>query len=159
MQSIQPECLEITVLGRTRYVSIIRVITFTIAKIRGFSEDKANDFVMAVGEACVNSIRHGYESKIGEIVLRYLVYPDRLCIVVKDMGKGFDPKFARQYMKRRDAERPERMGMGLTLIAKVMDEVEYDSKPFSGTLVRMTKYRADRQTDGDQKGTRLDDPT
>lgn len=159
MPSIQPECLEVTIPGQAQYVSIIRAITSTIAQIRGFSADQANDFVIAVGEACVNSIRHGYESKIGEIILRYLMYSDRLCIVVKDMGKGFDPRFARQYMKRRDAERPERMGMGLTLIAKVMDEVEYDSKPFSGTLVRMTKYRADRQTDGDQKGTRLDDPT
>ncbi len=70
-------------------------------------------------------------------------YPEKLTIIVRDMGVGFDPVFVQQYIKRSDAERPESVKAGLSIITQLMDEVEIDSDIGRGTQVRMTKRLLD----------------
>lgn len=140
----EPEIVDLDLAAKEEYVVVARVLTSLIAKRIGFDKDKQEDMGIAVGEACINVIQHAYKSNHNfnpRLQLRYLRYHQRLVIVVKDFGQGFDPYFVQQYIKRADIEKPERIGLGIFLIKTLMDEVEYDSNPAMGTQVRMTKYK------------------
>ncbi len=131
------------------YLVIARLITSLVCKRMGFSEEKAEDTTIAVAEACINSIKHAYRNNqkyVKRVNIRYLLYQEestqqKLAIVVKDFGKGFDPYFVQLYIERADVERPETVGLGIFLIKTLMDEVEYDSSPARGTQLRMIKYK------------------
>lgn len=73
--------------------------------------------------------------------VRFLIYPKKLVVIIKDFGRGFDLQFVQHYIKRADVGVPEKVGLGIFLIKTLMDEVEYDSSIDKGTQVRMTKYR------------------
>lgn len=128
-----------------RYVSIARAMAATLAKMSGFGTEKINEIISAVGEACINAVQHAYrENGVGyytgaDIDIRFITYPTELVIVVRDMGVGFNPVFVENYITRSDAERPDKVRMGLFIITQMMDAVEIDSGISRGTQVRMTK--------------------
>ncbi len=128
-----------------RYVSVARVMAATLAKMSGFETEKINEIISAVGEACINAVQHAYRKNgVGyytgaDIDIRFIEYPTELVIVVRDMGVGFDPVFVENYITRSDAERPDKVKMGLFIVAQMMDAVEIDSGIGRGTQVRMIK--------------------
>ncbi len=129
-----------------KYVSIARTMAAAMAKTSGFGTEKTNEIISAVGEACINVVRHAYKkNSVGyytgtDIDIRFIVNPKELAIIVRDMGVGFDPVFVQKYITRSDAERPDRVNMGLFIMIQMMDSVEIDSGIGRGTQVRMTKH-------------------
>ncbi len=129
----------------SRYVSVARAMAATLAKMSGFETEKINEIISAVGEACINAVQHAYRKNgVGyytgaDIDIRFMAYPTELTIVVRDMGLGFDPVFVENYITRSDAERPDKVKMGLFIVTQMMDAVEIDSCIGRGTQVRMTK--------------------
>ncbi len=55
--------------------------------LRGVGEDDREDAVLAISEACSNSIEHGYERAEGAIELTIEHAADALQIVVRDRGR------------------------------------------------------------------------
>jgi len=140
----EAEVISLDLPASTEYLVITRLVTALVCRRMGFSEEKEEDTKIALAEAYINVVRHAYRNNhkyINRTNIRYLLYPEKLVIVLKDFGRGFDPYFVQQYVRRMDAERPERVGLGIFLIKALMDEVEYDSSPAGGTQVRTTKYR------------------
>jgi serine/threonine-protein kinase RsbW len=111
--------------------------TEKIAVQTGFDENAVDEIRVAVVEACINAIHHS-GSPDRRVYLTFVVQADRLLIIVRDFGKGFDPTSAdppRIRKKLKDLQR----GWGLILIRRFMDQVEFvDQTP--GTELRMTKY-------------------
>jgi len=143
-QAKEAEVINIDIPARVEYLAIARLVTSLVCRREGVSTEKEEDITIAVAEACINSIKHAYQNNhkpIRRTNIRYLLYQEKLAIVVKDFGKGFDPCFVQLYVRRDDVERPERVGLGIFLIKTLMDEVEYDSSPATGTQVRMTKFK------------------
>lgn len=143
-RAVEAELINIELPAKTEYLAIARSVTSLVCKRMGFSAQKEDDIEIAVAEAYINVVRHAYSRnhrQINRTSIRYLLYQEKLAIVVKDFGKGFDPCFVQLYVRRNDAERPERVGLGIFLIKTLMDEVEYDSSPATGTQTRMTKYK------------------
>lgn len=118
--------------------------------------EELNDIKTAVSEAVTNSIIHGYENfygygKYGEKQPAYLViHPgkiqircslteDILEIEVEDQGQGIDD--IDRAMEPLFTTKPqlERSGMGFAFMEAFMDDVEVESEPGRGTLVRMRK--------------------
>ena len=129
--------------AKLKYIALPRLVTSLVSKRMGFSKDDEENIEIAISEACINTVLHAYKNShnnMKRMHIRYLSYPEKLVIVIRDFGRGFDPYFVQQYVKRKDAEMPEKVGLGLFLIKTMMDEVEVDSSLPGGTQVRMTKY-------------------
>jgi len=143
-QAKQAEIININIPARAEYLVIARLLTSLVCKRMGFSTEKEEDVKIAVSEAYINVVNHAYcnnHKQINQTNIRYLLYQGKLAIVVKDFGKGFDPCFVQLYVRHDEVEHPERAGLGIFLIKKLMDEVEYDSSPAAGTQVKITKYK------------------
>lgn len=122
---------------KPEYVSVIRLTVSSIANRVGFNIDEIEDIKVSVAEACTNAIRHSLNN---EFTIDFEVGLDRLCIVVKDNGKGFE----HESIEEPNLEEPkEEGGLGIFIIKSLMDEVAFSSKPGRGTEMRMIKYLGD----------------
>ena len=97
------------------------------------------DVKTAVSEAVTNAIVHGYEGTRGIVTMRAMIDGTTLSIEILDRGKGIPN--VQQAMEPFYTTHPgqERSGMGFAVMQTFMDEVDVQSTPGSGTLVRMRK--------------------
>ena len=147
MVAVKPDVIQLIVPAQAKYLAIVRQFFTAIAQLVQFDSQTVDTFGTAIGEACSNVVRHAYPKdsrhSMGEdLLLRFLIYPTKVEVVVKDMGHGFDPLFAQRYIPRQDVGKPERLKMGLRIIQNMVDEMEIDSQIGKGTQIRMTKYRS-----------------
>ncbi len=97
------------------------------------------DVKTAVSEAVTNAIVHGYEGTRGMVTMRGRIDGTVLSIEILDRGKGISniPQAMEPFFTTHPEQ--ERSGMGFAVMQTFMDEVEVQSTPGSGTLVRMRK--------------------
>lgn len=97
------------------------------------------DVKTAVSEAVTNAIVHGYEGTRGMVTMRGRIDGTVLSIEILDRGKGIPniPQAMEPFFTTHPEQ--ERSGMGFAVMQTFMDEVEVQSTPGSGTLVRMRK--------------------
>jgi len=113
------------------------------------------DIKTAVSEAVTNSIIHGYENCYGygkniaaaaqgaihpgKVRIHCLLDKEILHIEVEDTGKGIEN--VEQAMEPLFTTKPEleRSGMGFAFMEAFMDDLEVESTPGKGTIVRMVK--------------------
>lgn len=97
---------------------------------------------VAVDEACSNIIEHGYGGEgLGPIQCTCEIHPDRLVVILRDHGCYFDPANAVEPDLDCELEQRNEGGLGLYFIRQLMDQVHLESKPDSGNLLTLTKYR------------------
>lgn len=113
--------------------------TEEIARLIGFPPRAIEQVRMAVIEACLNAFEHSH-SPDRRVYLNFISDADKLLIVVRDFGKGFDPLEVRQPDIHEKIGSMNKGGWGLYLIRKLMDEVVFE-KVSAGTCLRMTKRR------------------
>ena len=112
--------------------------TEKIALNTGFDEKAMSEVRLAVIEACINAFEHS-GSPDRRVYLTFVVEEDKLVVVVRDFGKGFDPTTVDPPRIQEKLKELRKRGWGLMLIKRLMDKVEfYDISP--GTELRMTKY-------------------
>ena len=119
------------------YMSTIRLTTSSIASNIGFDIDEIDDIKVSLGEACTNIIKHGLKEGEGKIEIEYNIYDDKLTIIVKDTGKGFDTS----KIKDPNIEELNESGLGIFIIKALMDEVNILSSDNNGTEIVMTKIK------------------
>jgi len=104
---------------------------------QGVESRLAECLVLAVDEACVNIIRHAYGGEdAGEIVLDIHNNQGVLIFRLTD----FAPPVDKQRICSRDLDDIRPGGLGVHLIAEVMDEVEFvDPPPGTGNVLEMRK--------------------
>jgi len=140
MSTMAASRIELKIPGRPEFISVARLAVAAVAARMGFDYDDIEDLKVATGEALTNAIqdaqtrgREGGE----DILVMCSVEAQALVIEVCDQGSGFDPERRRCALEQE--ELPEG-GLGLLLIEALCDEVRFETKPGSGTLVRMTKH-------------------
>lgn len=94
-----------------------------IAEEEGADEALVNDIKLCVSEAFANAVRYAYRGGPGDIELGVGSNGRELTVVVRDWGRGFDPK---------------REGLGLKIIARCTSRHLIASVPGGGTEVVMT---------------------
>lgn len=101
--------------------------------------EEISDVKTAVSEAVTNCIIHGYEGKPGKIQIRCVLERDLLHIEIEDKGTGIAD--VEKAMEPLFTTRPEldRSGMGFSFMEAFMDDLEVESTPGQGTIVRMKK--------------------
>jgi stage II sporulation protein AB (anti-sigma F factor) len=97
------------------------------------------DIKTAVSEAVTNAIIHGYNNKEGKIKVFCKICNHEVFIEVQDTGVGIED--IEKAMEPLYTTRPEleRSGMGFAFMEAFMDDLEVESKPGVGTLVKMRK--------------------
>lgn len=101
--------------------------------------EEVADVKTALSEAVTNAIIHGYEEEVHTIWIRCCISGQDISIEVRDEGKGIED--IKKAMEPLFTTRPEweRAGMGFAFMEAFMDNVEVESQPGQGTLVRMEK--------------------
>ncbi|KHD85817.1 anti-sigma F factor [Heyndrickxia ginsengihumi] len=106
--------------------------------------DELTEIKTVVSEAVTNAIIHGYEEDPNGIVFLSVSIEENgtVEIIVRDEGVGMqDIDEARQPLFTTKPEL-ERSGMGFTIMENFMDDVEIQSQPELGTIVRLKKHLA-----------------
>ena len=93
----------------------------------------------AVSEAVTNAIIHGYENEVHNIYIRCRTEEKTLYLEIEDKGKGIED--VEKAMEPLFTTKPEieRAGMGFSFMEAFMDEMEVESEPGKGTIVKMQK--------------------
>jgi len=107
-------------------------------------EDVTSRVILAVDEAVSNIIEHAYEEGRKDRIEMAITHDDkRVDILIRDFGKTFDPgKIAPPDMQEYIRVR-RKGGLGIFLIRKIMDEVEYTFKEGVQNELRLVKYIQD----------------
>ncbi len=103
----------------------------------GLSGERIEDLKTAVSEACLNAIEHGNKMdasmKVGVILN---VEEMNLQVTVQDVGDEIGPVETPNIEDKVEG-RSGRRGWGIFLIKNLVDEVNFESTPEGGNLVRM----------------------
>jgi serine/threonine-protein kinase RsbW len=124
----------------TENLAKIRRFVRRAAEERDVPEKIVEQMILAVDEAASNIIRHAYRHDPGgEILIAAAFEDDRWIVTLRDRGVGFDPNNVRRpdmatYLKERRVG-----GLGLHLIRKLMDEVDYESGGDDYNQLTLTK--------------------
>lgn len=131
----------ISVQASTKHLAEVRDFVGKYATEFGFKKQDVADIRLAVDEAYTNIIKHSYknnEKKSVDIELGY--DSDEFWISLLDTGDAFDPSSYTQPDVRQKIKEKKRGGVGVYLIRKLMDNVEY-LKQGSKNEIRMIKKR------------------
>lgn len=100
-----------------------------------FNEDKTNEIVLAVDEACANVMRHGYKMSVnGRLEIIVSSDDKHALFVIKDACKQITDQELQP--KQKDLSKPG--GLGLSLIHYVAEKVRLISHRGKGNWLELT---------------------
>ena len=132
--------------SRTELLGDIRSFVAEAARGFGFDESEVGKIELAIDEACTNIIKHAYRyNPEGVIEIRVSEIRDdgsapKFIVEIVDSGITFDsskyttPDMKEYFRKLRHG------GLGIVLMKKLMDEVEYLQAPGQRNTIRLSKY-------------------
>ena len=110
------------------------------------NQEDATAFYAAVKEGLDNAIVHGNHSERDrKIDVNLLVDKKKVTVIIEDQGEGFDSEYylsriddqeAFEKAKKRILEEGHRGGLGILLMSKCSDRIEYSG---SGNVLRLEK--------------------
>jgi serine/threonine-protein kinase RsbW len=130
--------VEIILPTRIGYERMAMACSASFAKFWGLESERIENLKTAVSEACLNAMEHGNKGRPEAHVVVSLGLEDGYLVVhVRDEGTGIRdiPGVPEIHEKIRILEPPR--GLGLFLIRKLMDQVEFDQVAGVGHTVRM----------------------
>jgi serine/threonine-protein kinase RsbW len=113
----------------TKHLSEVRDFVATYAQKYGLPEKEISEIRLAVDEAYTNIIKHAYNNSPSKPVkIEVGTDSKKIWISILDKGESFKPQEyqAPDILKR--IKNKQRGGMGVFLIQKVMDQVQYSRK-------------------------------
>lgn len=121
----------------------IRDFVGEVAEQAGFSSKDVYSIQLAADEACSNVIEHAYEGMSdGEIEIECDADEGQIRILIHDHGKEFDISNVRKPNLGDNLSEREVGGLGVYLIHKLMDEVQFSSSKKTGNTLMMIKRKS-----------------
>jgi serine/threonine-protein kinase RsbW len=132
---------EITVNSTTDNLSSIRNFVQNYADELGLDSEITSKIVLAVDEACTNIIKHAYRySPNGKITLKLKTDKKKFSVTIIDEGGHFDPQQIPDPNLEQMQHEKRGGGLGMFLMKKLMDEVEYSNLTGNRNKVVLVKY-------------------
>ncbi len=123
-------------------LAVIADFVTAVAEKLGLDEDETFALQMAVDEACSNVMEHAYRGRSdGEVSLRVEAVDDHVVVTIRDQGEPFDPQSVPRPDICAPLQKRQNGGLGLYLMEKLMDSVEWEFDPSSGNKLTMRKRR------------------
>ncbi len=133
---------KLEILQEARLENLTSLLDFIEDACRQSGIDSAISFdiKLAVEEACVNLIDHGYaQSKPGSIRLSFQADALQVVINIGDHAPPFPPELAPPPDLRPEWRKRRIGGLGWHLIRQMMDEISYRSDPAKGNVLTLIK--------------------
>lgn len=119
----------------------IRETVAEIARDGGFNEKSVYSLQLAADEAASNIIEHAYQGESENLLFMTCdMRGDELVITMLDTGRSFNPAAVREPDLKADLSEREIGGLGVYLMRKLMDSVQYKITK-AGNLLTMTKRK------------------
>jgi serine/threonine-protein kinase RsbW len=143
------EVIQLTIPSRLELLPLVDQLTAGISERMEFDEESRVQISISVLEAGTNAIQHGNRVDPSKYVdMEFAIHPDRLEVVVRDKGPGFDLNKIVS-----DITSPEHLldlrGRGIYMMRSCMDQVDFTFEP-EGTTCRLVKARPPASTNGSQ---------
>jgi anti-sigma regulatory factor (Ser/Thr protein kinase) len=142
--------MHLRVAADARWLSAVRALVRQYVEACGMAEARAQEVVLAVDEACTNSIRHAYGGRRGGWLELTCRSSDRAVefVLCDDGAPCPDSELPPQGIASPDPDSVEPGGLGLDLIYRVFDDVDFQPGKERGNTLRM---RADLSRGGPRK--------
>jgi CheY-like chemotaxis protein/anti-sigma regulatory factor (Ser/Thr protein kinase) len=131
----------------TQYLDELNHLLGSLFLFSGLPETQVKQLTMAVRELGTNAIEWGHQKQVDRIVnVVYRIDPQKVTIVIRDTGPGFDPNNLPHaanpddpvaHMMVRETLGLREGGFGILLSRGLVDELEYNE---TGNEVRLVKY-------------------
>jgi serine/threonine-protein kinase RsbW len=130
--------------SETAQLKKVRAFVESGARAFGFQESDVANIILAVDEACTNIIKHAYEgASNGDIIIEVSTKDNAFVIRIRDDGKAFDPDGVEPPNLRKQISEYRRGGLGVYLMKRLMDKVEYAIHPGKQNVVTLIKHRSE----------------
>jgi len=133
--------IEVSLPNKPGYERVAMACSANFAKIVGFLPERVEDLKTAVSEACLNAMEHGNLNRPDRRVLVRMNYSDHIFSVsVMDQGEGIKetPEIPDDLDIDKKIEALEiPRGIGMFLIKRLVDQVEFNQLTNEGHIVRM----------------------
>ncbi len=127
--------------SRTERLIAVREFVSDEAREFGFTDEDVSKIALAVDEACTNIIKHAYRFDPNrDITVTVKSKNGAFEITIHDSGAGFDPSRLQAPDMKDYFSNYRKGGLGVYLMKRLMDKVEYEIKPGKRNEVRLTKY-------------------
>ena len=124
----------------------IRDVVGDVARQVGFSDKEIYSIQLAADEASSNIIEHAYAGvKNGKLEVECIVFDRGIKIVMRDHGKPFNPASVPEPNVKADLSDRKIGGLGMYLMRKLMDEVNYEASAESGNILTMIKRMGENE--------------
>ena len=124
----------------TENLAMIRDFVNGIGARAGMNPKEIAEVEMAVDEACANVIEHAYGRDVTkEVIVRAVIDESEVVVEVVDTGRGFEPASIEQVELKDLVAKRASGGLGMRLIRKLMDEVDYQIVPGVKNELKMIK--------------------
>jgi anti-sigma regulatory factor (Ser/Thr protein kinase) len=136
--------IAVEIAGNPGYLRGVRDCLKHVVQEIGFRDDQVSMLVLAVDEALVNVIKHGYGgSTDGRIWLSIEKISDArsgpgVRIVIEDRAVQVDPS----RIKSRELSDIRPGGLGVHIIRRVTDDAKYEQRDGGGMRLTLTKFLA-----------------
>ena len=136
-RTAQPD-IRLRVVSDPRLLCAIRGVVRGYFSNLGLGRDEVDSVILAVDEACSNSIRHAYENKSNGVVeLTFCLDGEFAEVVVRDFGKPAKPAVLEKSVQAASPQSFPRGGFGVRFMRAIFDEVEFVSGKRRGNCVRL----------------------
>jgi serine/threonine-protein kinase RsbW len=123
--------------GSPAYISVVRQAIGGLASRMPFTSQDVDDIKLAVGEACNNAVRHGYNDCGQPVRVLCRIMPECLQIEIRNHYCGEAPQKA--IGETPDPQSYLEGGMGVFLMKTLVDQVDFRWGRSTAT-VRLTKH-------------------
>jgi serine/threonine-protein kinase RsbW len=128
--------------AKFEFLDEIRDFVGEIARTGGFGEKDIYNIQLATDEAASNIIEHAYENRPdGILELSCGMQGDSIRIILTDRGGSFDPSEIPLPDLKADLSDRKIGGLGIFLMRKLMDEVQYETRPDKSNVLTMIKHK------------------
>lgn len=136
---------ELTIPNDATYLSQLRQTVLDLLAQQGVGNDVAHMIILAIDEAVANVIEHGYETTEDKESCKINVVldlnPKKLEVRIRDTGQPFDPKSVPGDVDLSESVKMgKKGGLGIFLIRRIMDEVQYTYKRGEHNELYMIKF-------------------
>ena len=135
---------ELTVPAEEGQLGRVRDFIVNVCEEAGFSTREVSNTKLAVDEACTNIIKHAYSGRRegGDITVVAEIESGRIKIHLKDRGNHFDFSAVKDPDLDQYVETGRKGGLGVFLINRLMDGVEYHTTGAGNELILTKRSQA-----------------